>query len=124
MQGSGLRTIRLETRIGCFWPREFVGGAARTSDPRARRWSGVGVAATSPEALDAVKNSVLKIDPLLMIDGIVIAEYVMCVALGTDSDGKKHVLGVREGATENAASCTAAHRPARSKLASSRAEPT
>lgn len=43
----------------------------------------------------------------LMIDGIVIAEHVMLVALGIDSDGKKHVLGVREGATENAASCTA-----------------
>jgi len=31
----------------------------------------------------------------------------MLVALGIDADGKKHVLGVREGATENAASCTA-----------------
>src|SRR5690606_41263359 len=43
----------------------------------------------------------------LMIDGIVIAEHVMLVALGIDSDGKKHVLGVREGATENAVACTA-----------------
>lgn len=43
----------------------------------------------------------------LMIDGIVIAEHVMLVALGIDADGKKHVLGVREGATENAAACTA-----------------
>ncbi len=43
----------------------------------------------------------------LMIDGIVIADHVMLVALGIDTDGQKHVLGVREGATENAASCTA-----------------
>jgi transposase-like protein len=43
----------------------------------------------------------------LMIDGITIAEHVMLVALGIDTDGKKHVLGVREGATENATSCTA-----------------
>ena len=43
----------------------------------------------------------------VMIDGITIAEHVMLVALGIDSDGRKHVLGVREGATENAASCTA-----------------
>lgn len=43
----------------------------------------------------------------LMIDGIVIAEHVMLVALGIDADGKKHVLGVREGATENATACTA-----------------
>jgi transposase-like protein len=42
----------------------------------------------------------------LMIDGIVIAEHVMLVALGIDADGKKHVLGVREGATENTAACT------------------
>src|SRR4029079_15194894 len=42
-----------------------------------------------------------------MIDGIHIEEHVMLVALGIDGDGKKHVLGVREGATENAASCTA-----------------
>jgi transposase-like protein len=38
---------------------------------------------------------------VLMIDGICIAEHVMLIALGIDSDGKKHVLGVREGATEN-----------------------
>jgi len=31
----------------------------------------------------------------------------MLVALGIDADGKKHVLGAREGATENAAACTA-----------------
>lgn len=44
---------------------------------------------------------------VLMIDGIYIEEHVMLVALGIDADGKKHVLGVREGATENAAACTA-----------------
>jgi putative transposase len=44
---------------------------------------------------------------VLMIDGVYIDEHVMLVALGIDADGHKHVLGVREGATENAASCTA-----------------
>jgi putative transposase len=44
---------------------------------------------------------------VLMIDGIHIEEHVMLIALGVDADGKKHVLGVREGATENAAACTA-----------------
>jgi transposase-like protein len=43
----------------------------------------------------------------LMIDGITIADHIMLVALGIDTDGRKHVLGVREGATENATSCTA-----------------
>lgn len=44
---------------------------------------------------------------VLMIDGVYIDEHVMLVALGIDGDGHKHVLGVREGATENAAACTA-----------------
>src|SRR5207249_9740722 len=44
---------------------------------------------------------------VLMIDGVVIEEHVLLVALGIDVDGKKHVLGVREGAPENASSCTA-----------------
>lgn len=44
---------------------------------------------------------------VLMIDGVHVADHVLLVALGIDSDGKKHVLGVREGATENAAACTA-----------------
>lgn len=41
----------------------------------------------------------------LLIDGVCIADHVLLVALGITSDGTKHVLGVREGATENAASC-------------------
>jgi putative transposase len=44
---------------------------------------------------------------VLMIDGVHIDEHVMLVVLGIDADGKKHVLGVREGATENTAACTA-----------------
>jgi transposase-like protein len=44
---------------------------------------------------------------VVMIDGIHIDEHVLLVALGIDAEGKKHVLGVREGATENAAACTA-----------------
>jgi transposase-like protein len=44
---------------------------------------------------------------VLMLDGIHIEEHVLLVALGVDSDGQKHVLGMREGATENAAACTA-----------------
>ena len=44
---------------------------------------------------------------VLMIDGVPIDEHVMLVALGIDADGNKHVRGVREGATENAAACTA-----------------
>jgi transposase-like protein len=41
----------------------------------------------------------------LMIDGVVVAEHTAVVALGIDGDGHKHVLGLWEGATENAALC-------------------
>ncbi len=39
------------------------------------------------------------------IDGLVFDGHVVLIALGVDADGKKHVLGAREGATENAAAC-------------------
>jgi len=42
----------------------------------------------------------------LMIDGIHFGEHVILVALGIDADGRKHALGLREGATENAVTCT------------------
>jgi putative transposase len=42
---------------------------------------------------------------VLMIDGVHIDDRVLLVALGIDAEGKKHVLGIREGATENASSC-------------------
>lgn len=41
----------------------------------------------------------------LMIDGVVVAEHTAVVALVIDSDGNKHVLGLWEGATENAVLC-------------------
>jgi transposase-like protein len=44
---------------------------------------------------------------VLMIDGLHVEGHVILVAIGIDADGKKHVLGIREGATENATSCTA-----------------
>ncbi len=43
----------------------------------------------------------------IMIDGLGFDEHTVLIALGIDADGKKHVLGIHEGATENAASCGA-----------------
>ena len=42
-----------------------------------------------------------------MIDGVHFAEHVVLAAVGIESNGHKHVLGLREGATENAAACKA-----------------
>lgn len=44
---------------------------------------------------------------VLMIDGVHFAEHVVVTAVGVDVEGRKHVLGLWEGATENGASCTA-----------------
>jgi len=43
----------------------------------------------------------------LMIDGVHFAEHLVLAAVGIESNGHKHVLGLREGATENAAACEA-----------------
>ena len=38
---------------------------------------------------------------IVMLDGIYFRDHCILVALGVDSDGKKHPLGIREGNTEN-----------------------
>lgn len=47
-------------------------------------------------------------EPLvLMLDGLEVADHTLIVALGIARDGRKRVLGLREGATENATVCKA-----------------
>jgi len=43
---------------------------------------------------------------VLVIDGIHIGETVQIVAMGVESSGKKYILSVRQGATENSQVCT------------------
>lgn len=43
----------------------------------------------------------------LMLDGLHFGPHLILVALGIDAGGNKHVLGLWEGATENAALCRA-----------------
>ncbi len=38
---------------------------------------------------------------VIYIDGIVFGDHTMIGAVGVDTEGNKHVLGIREGATEN-----------------------
>jgi len=42
---------------------------------------------------------------LLLIDGLHFRDHVILLVLGVDSQGGKHVLGLREGTTENATVC-------------------
>jgi len=44
---------------------------------------------------------------IVYIDGIVFSGHHVIVAIGVDSKGYKHVLGLRDGASENATVCTA-----------------
>ena len=44
---------------------------------------------------------------IIYIDGIVFSGHHVIVAIGIDSEGHKHVLGLRDGASENATVCTA-----------------
>ena len=39
--------------------------------------------------------------PIVMIDGIILGDHTVLIALGIDTEGKKQVLGLREGNTEN-----------------------
>lgn len=57
-------------------------------------------------ALMARKLAGLKLIAV-MIDGVHFAGHVVLAAIGIDVGGKKHTLGLREGATENAAACKA-----------------
>ncbi len=43
---------------------------------------------------------------ILYIDGLVFGEHHVICAVGVDTEGKKHVLGIQEGASENAATAT------------------
>ena len=45
--------------------------------------------------------------PVVMIDGVEYAGETMVVALGITEDGTKRILGLRQGATENAEVCNA-----------------
>jgi len=44
---------------------------------------------------------------VVFIDGLHFRDHVILVALGVDSQGRKHVLALREGTTENATVCQA-----------------
>lgn len=53
-----------------------------------------------------VKRNLSQIDLVaLIVDGLHVGEHLVLVALGIDAGGNKHVLGLYEGATENATAC-------------------
>jgi transposase-like protein len=62
------------------------------------------VALSSAQLAEWLSRRIDAIDlPVVMIDGIHVRGRVVLIALGFDSQGKKHVLGMREGSTEKTA---------------------
>ena len=52
------------------------------------------------EALVSRRFDDLKLQ-VIYVDGLVFGAYTMIGVVGVDAEGHKHVLGIREGATEN-----------------------
>jgi len=66
------------------------------------------IAASAKKLRELLERDLSPLDLFaLMIDGVDFKGHLITVALGIDRAGKKHILGFREGATENAAVCTA-----------------
>ena len=69
-----------------------------------RRWK----AATTKELQALLERDLSDLDVLaIMMDGVHFHDYTLIVALAVTSDGRKHVLGLWQGATENTTLCKA-----------------
>ena len=77
---------------------------------------GIGKSEVSRETIEAgtrvlqdlAERDFSKVDVLIIyLDGIQFGNHHVLAAVGVDADGKKHVLGVRSGASENATVTTA-----------------
>ena len=96
-----------------------IGRAVRLPEGRLRQVDGDGTSksaasrrfvALSQERMEAwLKSDLSKLDLLVIqIDGLHVAEDIVLIgAIGIDGHGEKHILGLIEGATENAAATQA-----------------
>ena len=80
---------------------ETVGVSKSAVSRRVVEASGAEVEALLNRRFDELKLLVI------YIDGLIFGDYTMIGAVGVDSEGNKHVLGIREGATENSTVITA-----------------
>lgn len=83
---------------------EFVRGYGIAKSSVSRTW--IRASAKALEELRERDLSGLEI-PVVMVDGIGFGEYTVVVALGVERTGRKHILGLWSGATENATVGTA-----------------
>ena len=84
--------------------------------PQMAETAGVSKSAVSRQIVEASEAEVeallnRRFDELkllvIYIDGLIFGDYTMIGAVGVDVEGNKHVLGIREGATENSTVITA-----------------
>lgn len=64
------------------------------------------VARTARDMREFLARSLQGLDlPVIMIDGTGLGDHLILVVLGIDREGRKHILGVREGTTESSEVC-------------------
>lgn len=85
---------------------EPVGDDLQTSGASQSSASRRLVARTTRQMQDLLARRLDGFDfPVLMIDGTGLGDHLILVVLGIDHEGRKHVLGAREGTTENNEVC-------------------
>jgi transposase-like protein len=95
---AGVSTRRYERTLDPLPPKEVQSAVSKSAV--SRRF----VALSSVQLTEWLSRRIDAIDlPVVMIDGIHFRDRVVLVAFGFDSQGKKHVLGIREGSTEKTA---------------------
>jgi putative transposase len=79
----------------------------RTKGAKKSRVSEVFVEETRRRMKDRLAEKLDELDLVAMLlDGVHVAEHAIVVGLGVSRDGHKHILGLRQGSTENATLCT------------------
>ena len=103
----GARTRMLDTLLKGVSTRNYQGVIREMADT-----AGVSRSAVSREFVEASAKTLesllaRRFDAIrlvaIYIDGIILGGHHVLTALGVDAEAKKHVLGMREGASENAA---------------------
>ncbi len=93
---AGVSTRRYRSNLDALPPNETQSSVSRSAVSRR-------FVALSTQELGRWLSRPIRIAlPVVMIDGIHFQDRVVLLALGFDAQGKKHVLGLREGSTEKA----------------------
>ncbi len=104
-QDRGLGSRMLEILLRGVSTRQY-----RAVLPEMAETVGVSRSSVSRESIEASEEELRRLSErrfeeveflILYLDGIVFGEHHVLVAVGVDTEGRKHVLGIAEGASEN-----------------------